>query len=397
MDSFDSLKPLRWVLKVYKFFGLWHNGPKSKSLQIYGYLLHVFFTTFFIILQVVNLFMKDSFEEVAEWMFLALCELALLMKVWNLLLKNDLFRELVDHLELMQPIDLEEEQVFEQSSGVMGLARIARVHYSISIMAHVSSSLVAILIVVSGNYQCPYVQWFYGYKCSTGGFVFYIVYAYQLFTITMHCLVNITTDIFISGIVANLVGQTAVLGLRFKNLTERNNSGDNKAQVKDVSNNDEILLHEKFVTCINRHRKIKQYAELFQNEFQLAIFCQTLMSAFVICCSAYRLSSMSFQEDPGGMIYLMTFSTSMIVQIGMPCYYGCFLEHESLELTFNAYCCEWYLKSQRFKNNLWHFLVHAKKPIEISSPVTIFKLNLVTFQEVLNKAYSLFAVLESME
>lgn len=309
--KYDTFKPLRWVLTVYTFFGLWHKGEKEKQLRLYGYTLHILFSTCFIILQVVNLFLKETIEEVFEWMFLAFCEVALLIKIWNLLLKNQVLRDVVDSLESMQPMSFEEETTFEQASGITFLAKAARVHYSVSVMAHISSSLVALLIAISGQFQCPYVQWFYGYKCITGGAFFYVAYAYQLFTITMHCLCNITTDIFISSIVSNLVGQTAVLGVRLQKMTKtsvmmkKKQTSETKgvvivkplqpvsSPVGSLATEHELEIRNNMIECINYYRKIKTLARTFQDDFQLPIFIQTLMSAFVICCSAYRLSGVS--------------------------------------------------------------------------------------------------------
>ena len=138
----------------------------------------------------------------------------------------------------------------------------------------------------------------------------------------MHCLVNITTDIFISSIACNLVGQTAVLGLRLQRMTrvsiksETNDKSEspvnaNRAawtgkpsvqittiEVDQAQKNAKPQkirheAHERFIECLLQYQEIKGLAQTFQDEFKRSIFGQALMSAFVICCSAYSLSGVS--------------------------------------------------------------------------------------------------------
>lgn len=87
---------------------------------------------------------------------------------------------------------------------------------------------------------------------------------------------------------------------------------------------------------------------------------------------------MSFAVNPDQLITLLTFTVSMIIQVGLPCYYGDRLFEESTHLSMKAFSCGWYKLPASFRKELFSVMLQANKPIQFKA-LQLLKLNLETF------------------
>lgn len=280
----DSFYPIRWILQVFKVFGLWHQEPYQNIFKFYGFFLHFFVSTLFIITMPVELSMKDPKTLKGFNVSLVVCELAMYTKILNLFFANVSLRKIINELDSqeMRPQNTKELDAFLDRSEMKGGWIGGNFYYFMSLFCVGVSQVDSIIWYIHGVKQCNYSRWFYGFYCSDGGVFFHFIFFYQLSALWMHCFINITTDMFISTTLANLSGQLAVLGERLRDIN---------GILVDQSEEKGLKILQ---SCVDRHNKIIELKECFQNSFQYTVFAQTIVSSLVICTSAYDLSRVRY-------------------------------------------------------------------------------------------------------
>lgn len=284
MSISERLYPLQWIIFVYKFFGLWHFQPNKYLLQTFGFVLHLVITAPFILSLVLDRALTNLSDLNTFAIGMMFCEVALCIKVFNLLFTNQDLRNIIEKLDSvkMEPQNSKEFDAYMQASEIQKLKVAGRAYYTLSIFCVSLAIFGFVTAYFHGVVMCPYTDWFYGYRCSSGGRFYNFLFFYHCIVMSMHVMINITTDIFIPTLFAGLAGQLAILGERLESI-----SGGFFEQPSEK-------CHQTLKECVILHNEILSIKDLYQEKFQFAIFVQTMMSSVVICISAYELSKVRY-------------------------------------------------------------------------------------------------------
>ncbi|EFN64911.1 Odorant receptor Or2 [Camponotus floridanus] len=113
------------------------------------------------------------------------------------------------------------------------------------------------------------------------------------------------------------------------------------------------------------------------------------MSMMVICSNLYQLTKSPLDADH---IPLVMYTSCMLTQIFIYCWFGNKLKIKSLQLADNVFQTEWPVLSNNVKKDLLIIMKRAIVPIEFTT-AHIISLNLDSFVALLKTSYSAYNLL----
>lgn len=162
-------------------------------------------------------------------------------------------------------------------------------------------------------------------------------------------------------------------------------------KIKMIGKSEEIG-HAELVKCVQVHENTKNYVGLIEELFGVVFFCQSLGSYIVIGFFIFNYSeSVEFLDLLKSAVLVML----AIYEIFLPCFFGSQLNGASSNLTDEVYCSNWLNLDFKTKKILVTFMENLKNPMEITYH-GLFDANLESFQEIVDSAYSLCAILQQL-
>ncbi|XP_050362223.1 odorant receptor 49b-like [Nymphalis io] len=197
---------------------------------------------------------------------------------------------------------------------------------------------------------------------------------------------DVTTDAFINGILFFAITQMKILNHQFRNLkTEMNSKLSRDAQ--------ERIHVMKLKECLRHYDNILTYCSDVQSIINLIMFVKFGLGSMLICV---LLCGLLLPQTMESIMFMLFYSSAMILQIFVPCWLGTQLTYQSQELVFAAYNSDWIPRTEPFKRSVKVFMERAKTPI-VMIGLKLFPLSLETFTSIMKSAYSFFALLRYMQ
>ncbi|XP_011882883.1 PREDICTED: odorant receptor 46a, isoform A-like [Vollenhovia emeryi] len=231
-----------------------------------------------------------------------------------------------------------------------------------------SCSFIALMSLLTDfrHNRLTYREWVpYNYSSYI---TYYLTYAQQMIS-TFHCAsVNVACDTLFCGFLMHICCQIEILEYRLKN-----------------------ILSNQFTLgyCVHHHNRILQYAQVVNMRFTSIIGFQFMASMMVICSTLYQLTKSALSTNH---VPLIMYSSCMLTQIFIYCWFGNKVKSKSLQLTDSIFHMEWPILDNSNKKGLLVIMKRAITPIEIST-VYILTINLDSFVSLLKTSYSVYNLL----
>ncbi|KAG5336422.1 OR94B protein, partial [Acromyrmex charruanus] len=184
--------------------------------------------------------------------------------------------------------------------------------------------------------------------------IYFVVYIHQLIAMSTSGIVNVACESLLCGFLLHICCQFEILGYRLTKLPHDQNS------LRD---------------CVRHHNRIFEYAYTVNNMFAKIIAVQFAVSMLVVCSNLYRIA---MARDYVSFIPLIMYTSAILVQIFIYCWFGNEVKLKSLQLMNNIYNIQWPSLSNSSKKGLLIVMRRAMNPIEFSSAY-IITMNLESF------------------
>ncbi|XP_011882832.1 PREDICTED: odorant receptor 46a, isoform A-like isoform X2 [Vollenhovia emeryi] len=202
--------------------------------------------------------------------------------------------------------------------------------------------------------------------------IFCLTYAQQMLS-ACHCaVVNVATDSLMCGFLMHICCQIEILEYR----------------LKKISNNELTVGY-----CVRHHNRIFEFAHIVNVKFTKIIGFQFVASMMIFCSNLYQLTKSTLNSDH---VPLIVYTSCMLTQIFIYCWFGNKVKLKSLELTDSIFQLEWPIMDNNAKKSLLIIMKRAMIPIEIST-VYILTMNLDSFVALLKTSYSVYNLLTRVQ
>ncbi|XP_067207858.1 uncharacterized protein [Linepithema humile] len=218
--------------------------------------------------------------------------------------------------------------------------------------------------------RLTYKAWVPFNYSSTGSY--YLVYTHQMIAMSTSGIVNVACESIIFGLLLHICCQFEILEYRLTKITH-----------------DEDILRD----CINHHNRIFEYAYIVNNTFVKIIALQFAVSMLVVCSNLYRIA---MATDYMSFIPLIMYTSAILVQIFIYCWFGNEVKLKSLHVMNSIYEMDWPALSNSNKKALLLIMKRTTTPIEFSSAY-IITMNLDSFVALLKMSYSTFNLLHQSQ
>ncbi|KAL4716583.1 hypothetical protein ACJJTC_010247 [Scirpophaga incertulas] len=366
------------TIYVWKFLGVWPKPNISFFYRQYSKYFIIFIIIIYEFLSTVNYyFLPKQLDIFINDMLFYFTNLAVASKALTLYFEKDKIINIMLVLEsdIFQPDTWREFKILRDAKKLITRYRIFVVIISsicfiiyilVPLLIHFFLDVELILPVSSYSFLPDEMIKTY----------FYFLYCYQSVGILCHILFNLSTDIFVMGIMVLAIVQLDILNINLYNLTMR---------LGDINKN----LHQ----LIEHYKEVVRFCELIQDVFSISLFVQVGMSSCVICTALFRFTQLA---PFSYYIFLGGYMTVMVFQIMVPCWFGTQIMVKSGQLSTALYGCDWTSTSKQFKTSLRIFMSRANKPLTIVGG-KMFPLSLETFTAIMNSAFSFFTLLRNMQ
>ncbi|XP_011704298.1 PREDICTED: odorant receptor 46a, isoform B-like [Wasmannia auropunctata] len=142
-----------------------------------------------------------------------------------------------------------------------------------------------------------------------------------------------------------------------------------------------------------QYDKIIRFAQIVNIKFTKIIGFQFMASMMIFCSNLYQLTKSTLNADH---IPLIIYTTCMLTQIFIYCWFGNKVKLKSLQLTDSIFQMEWPIMDNNMKKSLLIIMKRAMTPIEIST-VYILSMNLDSFVALLKTSYSVYNLLTQVQ
>ncbi|EZA58600.1 hypothetical protein X777_14766, partial [Ooceraea biroi] len=243
------------------------------------------------------------------------------------------------------------------------IAQTNTLRYLILVLMSISSIILTSVFTVLTNHNLTYNTWIpFNYSPPA---VFFLVYTHQLIAMSTSGVVNVACDSLLCGFLLYICCQLEILRYRLS---------------KIIHGQD--ILHD----CVYHHNRIFEYAYIVNKKFAVIITIQFAVSMLVVCSNLYRIA---MAANYMSYIPLVVYTSAILMQIFIYCWFGNEVKLKSLHLMNNIYNMEWTTLNSSSKKALLFIMKRAMVPIEFHSSY-IITMNLDSFVAVLKMSYSVF-------
>lgn len=363
------LKPLEYFHWLAIVMGLQQDGNQSWWYFIYGHLLHILCFDSFLLCEISYLFMAEKWQEMVVALSLALT-------VFFLMLYLPVYFKRVNAIgnireKLIETLKFSVDERFEDRGKVYRKVQLAEKIYKIYIvMFNFNTFLGFMLTVLTKNLAWKEVN--YPFDTETGTIGFVVAAAHELlacsygsYLLMFMELFPVTFMIYATGLLDELAERVSLIG------TSKN------------------LDHDELGKCIEVHKMIKELVFVVQENFGLIFFMMDIVSTIIIGLSVFSVSSV---DDKNTLIMQVMYFGIMSTRVFIPCYFGHELMISSENVLYAAANCNWFDCEIKTRKSLIMLMGNLTKPLKFHFH-GLLDLNLYTFTNIMQSAYSLLAVL----
>lgn len=367
MDIKRLLAPFELFKKLLKIIGLYRDGTQTRTRAAFGYAVYVFLEVYLVTGQIIHFIIVDNWQERMVNMALAATVVGVNFKVQMYLKYVDSFNALEKRLiEIFQASC--DDRVGEILDKKLNLNMKILKLYSIILIVN---ALIGVFVVVA--FQILPYKAYYPFDTDANSIGVYIAGLHENFACFYGSVVIYFFDAYPVMIIIYVTGIVEGLSLRLKYIGTK-----------------EHLGREELVKCIKIHQTFKKFVVDIEENFKIAFLFQCTVSSLIIGLSAF---SMTYLTTPSLLITTAIYCMPMMFEIFLPCYYAHELMLASENLMITVTHSKWIETDKATKKILIIFLENLKRPLQITFH-GLMDINLVTFTNIMQSAYSLYAVLK---
>ncbi|CAG9860769.1 unnamed protein product, partial [Phyllotreta striolata] len=150
-------------------------------------------------------------------------------------------------------------------------------------------------------------------------------------------------------------------------------------------------IYDQIIQCIKVYDAVFGYAGEMEDMYSFGIFSQLFVVSLIFSICAYSLTKATSFVD---ILYILSFTIPMILSMFLYCYPGTLIIEESTSIGEAIFKSPWYTYDKRTKILLLTFVERTNKPIKVTVGKLV-DLSLETFVLIMNRSYSLIAVLQN--
>lgn len=282
----DYFSPFQLPIFLLKLIGLWQDNSSSWQYQVYGLILHLFFDTYSAAQQtwyIVHSVLSRNVTNVSKSLNITCTLYAIEVKSVWLILKLRKLKEMFETLDALIKMSSfgRQAQRTKLQKKAKKMKIMAIIYYVMTVLA-VSASAISGLARFRERVLPHDTRLFYDIKKNDFNYWFSMVF--QFFASFVGSAINYSCDvtavIFI-GYASAIVDELSTEVELIMNGEEEDN--------KESSSNDVSRLYD----CIECHVKSKEFVIDISRHLSFVILIQSLMSAVILCTSAFLLTNVS--------------------------------------------------------------------------------------------------------
>ena len=281
-----NVPPFKDPINILKTFGMWITDVNSKRYLTYSVIMHLVFVDLFTALQIIYLFMFETFEDFAKLMTLLPTYIGLIFKTLNLFFRyheveklfettKDLLEQCPDKTRISKRIEIA-DKIFKTT-----------IFFSI-----ITTSLGALATL----YELPYKMWF-PYD-TDNRLLYWFSAAYQVFDTICFAFVLLSVDFLPVFFMSYAIGFLEVLCDRLASLKKKKIINiqptklvNNKSREEEICDNQiQCENYDEFKKCIQFQLKIDEYFKQIEKTFSIVLFVQGMMSVLILCTATLALT-----------------------------------------------------------------------------------------------------------
>ncbi|CAG9773608.1 unnamed protein product [Ceutorhynchus assimilis] len=209
------------------------------------------------------------------------------------------------------------------------------------------------------------------FKYFNSGMFYYPFYMFEVIGEYICGYTNLSLDLLSVGFL--MISATQLRKLNMKLI-------DMKKNVKSLPDyseeNSEKFYLDYLKECCIHYSDIEEFSKCIQDCFGIISSIQMVTGCISICNTLMLLTSLSPISPKA--IALISYTTCMLAELGLYCWFGSFVSHESLEILTSCYFSSWYEYSPRVRCSLFILMERTKRPIEVKG-FNLIMLSLETF------------------
>lgn len=250
MFKLDLNKVLLPILFVLKISGLWPSAVPSKIYKLYGYIVIVIFSVVLTLPMCIQIFASVEKTSLTDSMFMALTEIALMLKIANFYFRIQSMQNLLGKLKSFHIETDDEREQFDKKLNFIFSAWLI-----FMIGANMAGFSAQLKVFASPEYILPFPAYYY-MDHTDGGAKYWIIYAHQTIGMTLTSNLNVCIEMFPNLLMYMCFVEMEILGMRLRslgyNITD-DESRDIRARDPETTQG-KVLRRLK--NCIQLHQEI---------------------------------------------------------------------------------------------------------------------------------------------
>ncbi|CAH0405882.1 unnamed protein product [Chilo suppressalis] len=304
-------------------------------------------------------------------------------KLFVLWYKKNVFKQLIFELAGIWPLPpLDDDGQSTKNKSLAALRMTHRWYFAVNVLGVWFYNLTPIGIYFYRKWQgldvemgYVWVSWYPFDKHMP--YAHFAVYIFEMFAGQVSVFIMVSTDLLFSSMASHISLLLRLLHRRLEALATTNKT--EHEQFDEISAN--IKLHQRLI----------RYCNDLESAFSLSNLVNVVLSSINICCVVFVIVLL----EPFLNVSNKLFLGSVLIQIGMLCWYADDIFQANLKVSAAAYNSGWYHTSPRCRRAILFVIQRAQKPIAFTA-MGFTNITLVTYSAILTRSYSYFALLYTM-
>ncbi|EFN83902.1 Odorant receptor 46a, isoform A [Harpegnathos saltator] len=294
----------------------------------------------------------ENSDEFTDALYMMLTVLVAAYKQTFMLLDRGNITMIIDQLTVRPFAPCESHEVtIRRKFDKMIQSNVLR--YLILVTMSITSILMTSFFTELTKRNLTYKAWV-PFDYSSSNVVFLLVYTHQLIGMSTSGIVNVACESLICGFLLHICCQLEILEYRLTKISRD---------------------HDVLGDCVYHHNRIFTYAYEVNNMFAKIIAIQFAVSMLVVCSNLYRIA---MAEDYMSIVPLMFYTSAILAQIFIYCWFGNEVKLKSLHVMNSIYEMAWPALSNDNQKALLLVMKRTMVPVEFSSAY-IITMNLDSF------------------
>lgn len=362
-ENFDTSSPFDSPIKILKFFKIWLMPNSAIKEKLFFILMHLIMLDIPIFLKFVYFTRVNNLQDI-------LTETTSLPPTLCLQLISLVFA--IKTREICEIIDIIQQCVTEYGMSEKFKKRLMKIDKFHRCLLF--SSVILMLLSLFGSIVNHEIH----SKTITfldmnNNLAFYAVVINQTTGIIYIAFINVSFEVL------NIVFIVCILGL-FEELSDRFRN------IKKEGNRQELI------ECVKFQMKIHDLLRKVSSVLAPFIFYRGMLTIMVLCTNVFALI---YFTDPAAMGVMISHSIMVLIIVFVPCYYGSEIEQISENMIDSIVSSEWIEENKEYRQMLMIVMEFSKQSVKLSA-FGLFNVNLKTFREICNSAYSMYHIFKEI-